>query len=233
MTDVSRETQRVVARYGDLPGLRRFDGILTTRGFKQALVGPREVPRMWTRHVANCAVVAQEEHVRLPLGARVADVGSGAGLPGIVWALVRPDLHVSLIEPLLRRATFLAEVVDELDLGQRVRVERCRAEDVPGTFPVVTARAVARLPQLLGWTAPMTEVGGWVIALKGAGARDEVVEARATLVRLGCGPAEICHYGDDLLDQPTTAVLVPRVGPATAGPGRSRRTSRKPSVSER
>ena len=233
MTDVSRETLRVEAHYADVPGLARFVEILSTRGVERGLVGPREVPRMWTRHVANCAVVAQEERVRLPIGARVADVGSGAGLPGLVWAIVRPDLEVTLIEPLLRRATFLAEVVEELDLGQRVRVERSRAEDVPGTFPVVTARAVARLPQLLGWTAPMTEVGGWVIALKGAGARDEVEEAETTLLRLGCGSPEICEYGADLLDRPTTVVLVPRIGSGSPeSPGRARAT-RKQSVSKR
>lgn len=232
MTDVSRETS-LAEHYATVPGLARFVEILSTRGVERGLVGPREVPRMWTRHVANCAVVAQEERARLPIGARVADVGSGAGLPGIVWAVVRSDLEVTLIEPLLRRATFLSEVIEELDLGQRVRVERSRAEDVHGTFPVVTARAVARLPQLLGWTVPMTEVGGWVVALKGAGARDEVAEAQPALQRLGCGAPEICEYGAELLDRPTTAVLVPRVGSGAPEVRRPSNVIRKHSVSKR
>ena len=114
MTDVSRETSVLEERYRDYPGLAAYAGILATRGVERGLIGPREVPRIWPRHIGNCAVVAQEEREALPSGARVADVGSGAGLPGVVWSLVRPDLHLTLIEPLLRRATFLGEVIDEL-----------------------------------------------------------------------------------------------------------------------
>lgn len=198
-------------RYLEVPGLPEFAEILATRGVDRGLIGPREVPRIWTRHIVNCAVVALEESTRIPVGVRIADVGSGAGLPGIVWALVRPDVRLTLVEPLLRRAAFLTEVVAELDLGQRVTVERARAEDVRTTFPVVTARAVARLPQLLAWTIPLADVGGWVIALKGASAPAEVEESEAALRRLGGGPPEIRRYGDGVLDPPTVAVLVERI----------------------
>jgi 16S rRNA (guanine527-N7)-methyltransferase len=139
-------------------------------------------------------------------------VGSGAGLPGLVWALVRPDLQVTLIEPLLRRATFLSDVVDELTLSDRVSVLRARAEDVaPATFDVVTARAVARLPQLLVWTLPLAHVGGVVLALKGSGARQEVDEAQGVAAELGAGPVTIRSYGVGVIDPPTTVVVVPRM----------------------
>lgn len=175
------------------------------------MIGPREVPRLWSRHLVNCAVVAEEEDRDLPLGASVADIGSGAGLPGLVWALVRPDLNVTLVEPLLRRATFLTEAVAELELGQRVRVLRARADDVPaGTFDVVTARAVARLPQLLDWLVPLTRVEGRVLALKGGAAAAEVAEAEPQRARRGVGPLEIRQYGVGLIDPPTTVVVAPR-----------------------
>jgi 16S rRNA (guanine527-N7)-methyltransferase len=188
--------------------------ILAGAGVERGLIGPREVPRLWPRHLVNCAVVAEEAGALLPVGARVADVGSGAGLPGLVWALVRPDLQVTLVEPLLRRATFLAEVVQQLGVAERVAVERARAEDAIGAYDVVTARAVARLPQLVGWTLPLTRVGGWVIALKGASAAVELDEAADAIGRLGGGPGRIAEYGVGLVDPPTTAVLIPRVSAA-------------------
>ena len=210
-SDVSRETA-LSARYAQFPGLPVFAEILATRGVERGLIGPREVPRLWSRHLVNCAVVAQEADGDLPQGCTVADVGSGAGLPGLVWALVRPDLQVTLIEPLLRRATFLSEVVDELSLSDRVSVLRARAEDVaPATFDVVTARAVARLPQLLMWTLPLAHVGGVVLALKGSGARQEVDEAQGAAAELGAGPVTIRSYGVDVIDPPTTVVVVPRM----------------------
>jgi 16S rRNA (guanine527-N7)-methyltransferase len=188
-----------------------FADILATRGVERGLIGPREVPRLWSRHLVNCAVVAQEATEELPLGSTVADVGSGAGLPGLVWALVRPDLKVTLIEPLLRRATFLSDVVAELSLEDRVEVLRARAEDAaPRRFDVVTARAVARLPQLLSWTLPLASVGGVLLALKGAGAAEEVEESKATCVALGAGPITIHRYGVGTIEPPTTVVVVPR-----------------------
>ncbi len=157
-------------------------------------------------------MVALEEREAVAEGARVADVGSGAGLPGIVWATVRPDLRLTLIEPLLRRANFLSEIVDELGLGDRVAVVRTRAEQTEGAFDVVTARAVARLPRLLQWTLPLTRPGGWVVALKGSGAADEVAEARSLLARMHAGRVDVRTYGAGLLVEPTTAVLVERAG---------------------
>ena len=195
-------------RFADVPGLAAYADILATRGVERGMLGPREVPRLWPRHLANCAVVALEERERIPEGSRVADVGSGAGLPGVVWSLVRPDLHLTLIEPLLRRASFLTEVVDELGLSSRVVVLRTRAEDLPASFDVVTARAVARLPQLLSWTLPLVAPGGWLVALKGTSAAEEVTQARAILRRAGVGQVEVRTYGAALVHEPTTVVLV-------------------------
>jgi 16S rRNA (guanine527-N7)-methyltransferase len=209
VSDVPRETE-LSARYSHVPGLQDFAEILATRAVERGLIGPREVPRLWSRHLVNCAVVAQEATEEIPQAATVADVGSGAGLPGLVWALVRPDLQVTLIEPLLRRATFLSETVVDLSLADRVEVVRARAEDVaPRTFDVVTARAVARLPQLLTWTLPLASVGGVVLALKGSSAAEEVAEAEATLGARGAGPITIHHYGAGTIDPTTTVVVIP------------------------
>jgi 16S rRNA (guanine527-N7)-methyltransferase len=210
VSDVPRETE-LSARYSQVPGMQSFADILATRGVERGLIGPREVPRLWSRHLVNCAVVAQEATGAIPPGCSVADVGSGAGLPGLVWSLVRPDLRMTLIEPLLRRATFLSEAVTELDLDDRVEVLRARAEDVPAqTFDVVTARAVARLPQLLTWTLPLARVGGVVLALKGSSAGLEVAEAEATRESLGAGPISIHSYGIGVIDPATTVVMIPR-----------------------
>jgi 16S rRNA (guanine527-N7)-methyltransferase len=150
--------------------------------------------------------------VEIPSGSTVADVGSGAGLPGLVWSLVRPDLRVTLIEPLLRRATFLTQVITELSLVDRVEVLRARAEEVPPrTFDIVTARAVARLPQLLTWTLPLTRVGGRVLALKGSSAAQEVAEAESVRASVGAGRITIQVYGHGVIAPPTTVVVVPRV----------------------
>lgn len=185
--------------------------LLASRGVERGLIGPREVPRLWSRHLVNCAVVAQESTAEMPRGSSVADVGSGAGLPGLVWALVRPDLRVTLIEPLLRRSTFLAEAVTELGLEGRVEVLRARAEDVPpASFDVVTARAVARLPQLLTWSMPLVRVGGVILALKGASAGHEIEEAQAVLASLGAGTTAIRLYGVGSIDPPTTVVMIQR-----------------------
>jgi 16S rRNA (guanine527-N7)-methyltransferase len=213
-TALDPEAAALAARYAHLPAMAAYAAILAGPGVERGLIGPREVPRLWPRHLANCAVVAEEAGALLPQGARVADVGSGAGLPGLVWALVRPDLHVTLVEPLLRRATFLTEVVHELGLAERVVVSRARAEDATGSYDVVTARAVARLPQLVGWTLPLARVGGWVIALKGASAGVELAEAADAIAALGGGAGRITEYGAGIVDPPTTTVLIPRVSAA-------------------
>lgn len=189
--------------------MRRYAEILATRAVQRGLVGPREADRIWTRHIANCAVVAEEAGTLLPRAFRVADVGSGAGLPGVVWALVRPDLSITLVEPLLRRTRFLNEVVDELGLGDRVTVVRSRAEDVTESYPVVTARAVARLDQLVTWVLPRVEPGGWLIALKGAGAEAELDHARPAIRRMGGVDEAVLTFGADLAE-PTTVVAVRR-----------------------
>ncbi|MBI1377941.1 MAG: 16S rRNA (guanine(527)-N(7))-methyltransferase RsmG [Frankiales bacterium] len=199
---------RLLARYPDAAaGLTAYVDLLGDAGVVRGLIGPREVPRLWSRHVANCAVL--EELV--PPGAEVADVGSGAGLPGLPLALVRPDLRLVLVEPLLRRTTFLSEAVDRLGLGERVQVRRGRAEDAQLAVDVVTARAVAPLDRLAGWTLPLARVGGTLLALKGEGAAEEVAASAAALERLGGGQTEVLHCGAGVVEPPTTVVRVVRL----------------------
>ena len=159
----------------------RYVDILATRGIEWGLIGPREGDRLWDRHVLNSVALAE----LLPSGATVADVGSGAGLPGLPLALLRSDLRVALVEPLLRRATFLTEAVEELDLGGRVSVVRSRAEDHHARYDAVVSRALAPLPRLVGWCDPLREPGGQILALKGRSAADELAEAGRDLQRRG------------------------------------------------
>lgn len=187
--------------HDQLPLVSRYAGILASDGVERGMIGPREVPRLWDRHLVNSGVVLP----RLPQGATVADVGSGAGLPGLVWAIGRPDLQVTLVEPLLRRTTFLDEVVAELDLTN-VRVVRSRAEDVDETFDVVTARAVAALEKLAKWCMPLVKPGGVLLALKGQSAPEELDSAKRTLGRLGATDTLIRTYGE--VEVPTTVVEV-------------------------
>jgi 16S rRNA (guanine527-N7)-methyltransferase len=191
------------------PALVEFAVLLATGGVDRGLIGPREVPRIWERHVLNCAVVADPATGLVPAGARVADVGSGAGLPGVVWALVRPDLHLVLVEPLLRRSTFLGEAIDRLGLAARVTVLRARAEDVPRQgdwvpVDVVTARAVAPWGRLVGWTAPLVRSGGRVVALKGTSAESEVREGAPDAERMGLHGVTVLTLGP--AEHPTTVI---------------------------
>jgi len=197
-------------------GLERYARLLSTDGVVRGLIGPREVGRLWSRHVANCAVL---EELVAP-GAVVADVGSGAGLPGLPLALVRPDLSVVLVEPLLRRATFLTEAVDALGLGDRVQVVRGRGEDVRLDVDVVTARAVAPLDRLAGVTLPLVHVGGVLLALKGEGALEEVEASAAALEKVGGGRAEVLACGVGLVDPPTTVVRIVRLSAGRRRAGR-------------
>lgn len=171
-----------------LDRVQRFAGLLATEGVVRGLIGPREVPRLWERHIVNCALLA----TALPRDATVADVGSGAGLPGLVVAIARPDLRITLIEPLLRRTTFLEEAVESLGLDNVV-VRRDRADALHGeqTFDVVTARAVAPLERLLGWCMPLVSPEGALIAMKGTSAEQELVAARPVLRKLGCAEPSI------------------------------------------
>jgi 16S rRNA (guanine527-N7)-methyltransferase len=185
-------------------GLDEFVSILATDGMTRGLIGPREVDRLWSRHVANCAVVQE----LVPQGSSLMDVGSGAGLPGIPIALVRPDISVILVEPLLRRATFLTEAVERLGLSNRVSVVRDRAEDVTLQADVVTARAVAPLDRLARWTLPLTKLGGTVLALKGENAEAELTNAVGELERLGGGGAQVLAVGAQVVDPATTVVRI-------------------------
>ncbi len=205
----------LLGRYPDAAaGLDEFVGILGTDGLTRGLIGPREVDRLWSRHVANSAVV--EELV--PVDCSLADVGSGAGLPGLPIALVRPDISVVLIEPLLRRSTFLTEVVERLGLADRVSVVRGRAEEVKVVTDVVTARAVAPMGRLAAWTLPLVTLGGTVLALKGDNAAAELAEASDELERLGGGAAEIIMVGSEIVDPPTTVVRIVKMkSPRRAG----------------
>jgi len=198
--------------------------LLAGPGVERGLIGPRDAPRLWSRHILNCAVVAP----LIASGAAVDDVGSGAGLPGMVLALVRPDLEVTLVEPLLRRATFLTEVVNRLGVGN-VRVERIRAEDAiravgsgsRATRDVATARAVAPLDRLAGWCLPLLKEGGTLLALKGSTAQAEVEASATSLQAAGARSVEVIAVGQGIVDPPTTVVRV------TTGGGTSTRTGRR------
>lgn len=194
-------------------GLQCYAGLLADMGVTAGLIGPREVPRLWDRHILNCAVVADPSTDLVPTGASVADVGSGAGLPGLVWALVRPDLQIWCLEPLLRRANFLTSAVTELGLQGRIHVERVRAEEVGDAWPgvdVVTARAVAPLIRLLPWALPLAKPTGRLVALKGSSAQREISEAAATATALGITDIRtvLCGVGD--VDPPATVVVARR-----------------------
>lgn len=202
--DVSRETPPSHAAgvfASRLQLAEDYAHLLATDGVVKGLIGPREVPRIWDRHIMNSAVVVP----RVPDGASVADIGTGAGLPGLVWAIARPDLTVTLVEPLLRRTRFLEEAVAELGLTN-VSVLRARAEDVPETYDVVTARAVAALDKLGRWCLPLVKKGGVLLALKGRTAHDEVTASAATLHRLGATTIVVATYANG--DVPTTVVEV-------------------------
>jgi 16S rRNA (guanine527-N7)-methyltransferase len=162
--------------------------------------------RLWDRHVLNCAALAAV----VPQGRRVVDVGSGAGLPGLVLAIARPDLQVTLVEPLLRRTTFLEEVVSDLGIGDQVEVLRGRAEEFHGKrrFDVVTSRAVANIATLLAWSLPLAEPDGEVLALKGRSAAEEIEKASKELRRLRCGTPEVLLVEKDWLSSPVTVVRV-------------------------
>jgi 16S rRNA (guanine527-N7)-methyltransferase len=155
------------------PLISRYVDILQSTAVEWGLIGPREADRLWDRHILNSAALSQ----LIELDRTVADVGSGAGLPGIPLALLRPDIHMTLLEPLLRRFTFLTETVETLGMTSRVEVVRSRAEDHHQTYQVVVARALASLDRLIGWCNPLRADGGVILALKGKSAADEVVSA--------------------------------------------------------
>jgi len=192
--------------FGDrLAMAEKFTAILADTGVSHGLIGPREIPRLWERHVLNCAVI----HPAIPSDQMVIDVGSGAGLPGLALAIARPDLDLHLIEPMLRRTNWLSMTVDELGLTN-VTVHRGRAEEFAGVLraPVVTARAVARLSELARWCLPLLLPRGSLLAIKGLSVAEEVESDRAVLRRLGAIDEVIESFGIGILDPETTVLRV-------------------------
>lgn len=170
------------------PQLESFAEMLVAEGEIRGLIGPRELPRLWSRHILNSTAVAPF----VPAGASVIDVGSGAGFPGIVLAILRPDAQVHLVEPMQRRVEWLDDVVTALVLDN-VRIHRARAEELHGELEadVVTARAVAALDKLVRWCMPLVRENGVLVALKGRRVGEEISEARTTLRKLGVGVPEV------------------------------------------
>lgn len=206
------EPPAVAARiFGDrLPAAVQYARLLATDGVVRGLIGPRESDRLWDRHLLNCAVVAE----LIPADRRVADIGSGAGLPGVVLALARPDLDLVLVDAQARRVDFLTECVETLALD-RVRVMQGRVEDravreAIGRVDVVTARALAPLDRLAAWCLPLLESGGRLLAIKGSSASDEVARNRRLLGRYGATEVAIRRCGAGVVDPETTVVDIER-----------------------
>jgi 16S rRNA (guanine527-N7)-methyltransferase len=209
MAEVSRESPSTpdAARRAfpseRLPLAERYVELLATAGVERGLIGPREGPRLWERHLLNSLAI----EAAIPRGSTLADLGSGAGLPGLVLAIGRPDLEVTLVEPLLRRASFLSEVLEELGLTQ-VRVVRSRAEQLHGgeRFDVVTARALAPLARLLDWGMPLVGAGGVLLAMKGSTAGEEIEAAEKALRAHRCALPELLNLRAP--DGESTAIVV-------------------------
>ena len=198
----SMEVARQV--YGErFPLLNRYVDILGSTAVTWGLLGPREADRLWDRHILNSAALSD----LIETDSAVVDVGSGAGLPGIPLAILRPDLRVTLIEPLLRRFTFLVQTVEELGISDRLEVVRSRAEDHQRTYDVVVARALAPLDRLIGWCNPLRAPDGVILALKGASAGDEVAAANRQLKAAGLN-AEVLKARAHPGVEPATVVRV-------------------------
>ena len=224
--DIPAPPPEAVAVFGDgLERAQRYAQILAGAGVERGLIGPREADRLWDRHLLNSAALAE----LLASGDQIADIGSGAGLPGIPLALARPDLRVTLIEPLLRRADFLREVVD--DLGVDLTVVRGRAEEQAvrrqvGEMDAVVSRAVASLDKLTRWSMPLLRPGGRMLAIKGERAIDEVEEHRRGMESLGAVDVRVVTCGGDYLNPPATVVIARR-GESVPARRRSTRAGRR------
>jgi len=214
---VAEVPAEATAVFGDVLGqAQRYAELLATDGVTRGLIGPRETERLWDRHLLNCAVVAE----LLPERGELVDIGSGAGLPGVVLAMLRPSLRVVLLEPLLRRSVFLEECVAELGLSNAT-VLRGRAEEKATAHiraDIATARAVAPLDRLAGWAAGLLRPGGQLLAIKGQSAAAELAAAEPVLARLGVRSAEVLQAGHDRVISATTVVRV-----VMAGHGREER----------
>lgn len=194
-----------------MPSAHRFVEILADTGVSHGLIGPREVPRLWERHLLNCAVIEDA----FPAGAKLIDVGSGAGLPGVALAIARPDLDIHLVEPMQRRTDWLTATVTDLSLDN-VTVHRGRAEELVGVVsaPWVTARAVARIAKLARWCVPLLDGRGTLVAMKGRSAQEELDADRRDLTKLGLVDAAITEHGAAVLEEPTLTLdltFVPKV----------------------
>ena len=191
-----------------LQRLTTFGEILATDGIIRGLIGPREVPVLWDRHLLNCAAMAEA----IEPNARVVDIGTGAGLPGLVLALVRPDIQVVLVDTLQRRCDFLIEMVERFNLKDRVTVVWGRAEDIaPQKADIVTSRAVAALKKLVPWCMPHVRIGGRILAMKGQKAPEELKAAHKTLHKWSAAKhAEILTCGVGWIDPPVNLVSATR-----------------------
>ena len=223
--DLPLPSAEAIAEFGDsLAKAQRYVELLATDGVTRGLIGPRETARLWDRHLLNCALVAE----LVPDQGEDVDIGSGAGLPGIVLAMLRPRLHVVLLEPLLRRSVFLEECVSALDLPNAT-VLRARAEEKAASrisADVATARAVAPLDRLVGWAAGLLRPGGQLLAIKGQSAAAELEAAGPVLSALGVQSAEVLQAGHGRVVSATTIVRVVMGGHGReerAGAQRSRR----------
>lgn len=206
--------------FGDqLPVAQRYADLLATTGITHGLIGPREAGRLWERHLLNCAVVAELCEPE----SQVVDIGSGAGLPGLVLAIARPDLRLDLVEPLLRRTTWLQEAVAQLELTN-VTVHRGRAEEMRLQSPIVTARAVASLDKLVRWSFPLLVEGGRLLALKGEAAATELEEATAFLRRQGVQSSRVHVLAEGTDAGPVRVVEIVRPA-STSSAARDRRTA--------
>jgi 16S rRNA (guanine527-N7)-methyltransferase len=190
--------------FGPALGLaQRYAGLLVGPASEHGLIGPRETARLWDRHLMNCAAVAE----LVPHPCSMIDLGSGAGLPGVVLAMLLPDSDIVLLEPMARRAAFLEECVRVLGLGNAV-VRCARAEEVAGQLEadVVTARAVAPMKRLAGLALGLVRPGGVVLAIKGAGAAEELAQAGPVLSRLGARDVELLQAGRGKVSPPPTVI---------------------------
>lgn len=200
----------------------RYAELLAGPGVARGVIGPREADRLWERHLLNSAVLGE----LIPEGARALDVGSGAGLPGIPLAIARPDLRIVLLEAMARRVAWLEEVITELGLD--VLVHRGRAEDRGvrrelGGNDVVTARAVAPLGRLAGWCLPLVAADGRLLAVKGASAAAEVARDLDVVRAAGGAATEIVQCGANIVQPPTTVIVVPRLAQRVTRPAGARR----------
>lgn len=212
--------------FGDaLTAAVQFTELLAAVGVERGLIGPREVDRLWDRHILNSAVVAET----IPEGARVVDLGSGAGLPGVPLCIARPDLDITLLEPMARRVAWLTEVVDTLALSASVvrgRAEEPAIKQQLAGADVVIARAVAPLARLWAWSSPLLRQGGRLVALKGESAAEEAARDGGAVTRTGGSLPVIERCGAELLAVPTTIIVVTRSGPLKGAHGRGPRRTK-------